>query len=105
TVHLHASFERDDKASGAVRFAREQFGENVGAVVHRWAFIGDSANDAACFAAFHATFGVANVRKFVGTAERGATRGAPIVVPPRWVASHECGEGFAEIVGALLRLR
>src|SRR4029079_7976497 len=26
SVHLHASFERDDKASGAVRFVRERFG-------------------------------------------------------------------------------
>jgi HAD superfamily hydrolase (TIGR01484 family) len=95
SIHLHASFEREDKASGAVRFAREHLAEDPGSVVWRWAFVGDSANDAACFGAFRATFGVANVRSF-----------APrMTVPPRWVASAERGAGFAEIARALLKCR
>lgn len=99
TVHLHASFERDDKASGAVRFLCERFGEDAGAALHRWAFVGDSGNDAACFSAFRTTFGVANVRRFVS----GPT--ASLTVPPRWVASSERGAGFAEIARALLAAR
>jgi HAD superfamily hydrolase (TIGR01484 family) len=95
TVHLHASFERDDKASGAVRFAQQQLGEDPSGVLYGWAFVGDSANDAACFAAFHATFGVANVRRFI----------SKMSVPPRWVASAQRGEGFAEITRALLQVR
>ncbi len=93
TVHLHASFERDDKASGVVRFLRERFAEDAGRALVRYAFVGDSANDAACFAAFHTTFGVANVRAFVPR----------LSVPPRFVASAERGAGFAEIARALLR--
>lgn len=101
TVHLHASFERDDKASGSLRFLRERLGEDPGAAVSRWAFAGDSANDAACFAAFRMTFGVANVRAFVS----GPPGRARIAVPPRWVASAERGEGFAEIARCLLAAR
>ena len=92
TVHLHASFERDDKASGAIRFVRERFGEDPGTAIVRWAFLGDSPNDAACFAALRTTFGVANVRPFA----------SKMSVPPRWIASAERGAGFAEIARALL---
>ncbi len=95
TVHLHASFERDDKASGALRFVRERFGEDPGRAIRRWAFAGDSPNDAACFAALHSTFGVANVRTY-------ARR---MSVPPRFVAPSERGKGFVEIARALLSLR
>lgn len=95
TVHLHASYERDDKASGAFRFVRERFAEDPGRAVTRWAFLGDSPNDAACFAALRTTFGVANVRAFA----------SKMSVPPRWVAAAERGAGFAEIARALLAAR
>jgi HAD superfamily hydrolase (TIGR01484 family) len=95
SVHLHASFERDDKASGALRFLRQRLGADVGRAVSRWGFVGDSANDASCFAALRTTFGVANVRAF-----------APRVsVPPRWIAPSERGAGFAEIARALVAAR
>jgi HAD superfamily hydrolase (TIGR01484 family) len=95
SVHLHATFDRDDKASGAVRFVGACFGDDAGSALHRWAFVGDSGNDAACFAAFRTTLGVANVRAYV----------ARLSVPPRYVASRERGAGFAEIASALLALR
>jgi len=95
SVHLHASFERDDKASGAVRFVHTRFGDDAGAALHRYAFVGDSGNDAACFSAFRATFGVANVAAYART----------LSVPPRWVARAERGAGFAEIARTLLALR
>lgn len=95
SVHLHASFNRDDKASGATRFVREHFGEDPGRAIHRWAFVGDSSNDAACFAALRTTFGVANVRAFLST----------FSVPPRFVAAAERGDGFAEIAARLVALR
>ena len=95
SVHLHASFERDDKASGAMRFVRARFGEDPGRAVYRWAFAGDSANDAACFSALRTTFGVANVRAFL----------PKLSVAPRWVAQRERGEGFAEIAAVLLERR
>lgn len=95
SVHLHASFERDDKASGAVRFLCARFGADAGAALGRYAFAGDSANDAPCFSAFATTFGVANVRAFVPL----------LVVPPRYVAEQERGAGFAEIARAILAAR
>jgi HAD superfamily hydrolase (TIGR01484 family) len=95
SVHLHASFERDDKASGAIRFVTSRFGDDPGAALHRWAFVGDSGNDAACFAAFKTTFGVENVRAYARV----------LSVPPRWIAPSKRGAGFAEIAKAILALR
>jgi hydroxymethylpyrimidine pyrophosphatase-like HAD family hydrolase len=91
TVHLHASFEVDDKASGAVRFATEHFGIDAGRALTTWAFVGDSPNDGACFAAFRTTFGVANVRRYLRR----------LSVPPRFVTLAERGAGFAELANAL----
>ena len=95
SVHLHATFDADDKASGAIEFLRASFAEDAGSAIARYAFVGDSANDAACFAAFRATFGVANVREHI----------ARMSVPPRWVAQRAMGDGFAEIARALIRGR
>ena len=95
SVHLHASFERDDKASGAMRFVHARFGDDVGSAIHRWGFVGDSGNDAACFAAFATTFGVANVRAYARS----------MSVPPRWIAPSERGAGFAEIAKVLVAAR
>jgi HAD superfamily hydrolase (TIGR01484 family) len=94
SVHVHATFDADDKATGVIEFLRASFGEDAGAAVGRYAFVGDSANDAACFAAFRATFGVANARAH-------ATK---MSVTPRWIATKPMGEGFAEIARAILRL-
>jgi hydroxymethylpyrimidine pyrophosphatase-like HAD family hydrolase len=96
SVHLHATYDTDDKATGAVRFCARELGEHdAGAVVVRYAFIGDSGNDAACFAAFRTTFGVANVRSSVGR----------LSITPRYIASREMGEGFAEIAAAVIASR
>jgi hypothetical protein len=46
SVHLHASFDVDDKASGALRFCARQLGVDPGSAVTRFAFVGDSGNDA-----------------------------------------------------------
>jgi hypothetical protein len=95
SVHLHATFDTDDKASGAVRFCARELGEDAGAVLSRYAFVGDSGNDAACFNAFRTTFGVANVRASLGR----------IGVCPAYVARLPMGEGFAEVVAAILQHR
>ncbi len=92
SVHLHATFDEDDKASGSVEFVTRTFGVDAGAALASFAFVGDSGNDAACFGAFRVTFGVANVGKHV----------AELSVPPRFVASREMGAGFAEIARALV---
>jgi hydroxymethylpyrimidine pyrophosphatase-like HAD family hydrolase len=95
SVHLHATFDPDDKASGVLRFCARELGEPPSAAPHRFAFVGDSGNDAPCFAAFHSTFGVANVRASVPR----------LSVPPRYVAQAAMGDGFAEIAAVLLAKR
>ncbi len=95
SVHVHASFDRTDKAQGAVRFLRRLTGEDESSALHAFAFVGDSTNDAAGFAAFHTTFGVANVRRYVSR----------LPVPPRFVATAEMGDGFTEILDTILALR
>lgn len=95
SVHIHATFDVDDKASGAVGFLALAFGEDAGRALHRYAFIGDSGNDAPCFSAFQMTFGVANVTSALSR----------LAVPPRFVAGLPMGAGFAEVARALLALR
>lgn len=95
SVHLHLTREVDDKATGAVRLLQEQFGEDPTRALGRHAFVGDSGNDGAAFAAFSLTFGVANVRAHLGR----------LSVPPRFVSPSPMGRGFAEIAARLVALR
>ena len=95
SVHLHATFDAEDKATGTVKLLASLYGVDVGMARSRWAFAGDSGNDRACFAAFDTTFGVANVKNHVGM----------LSVPPRWVSKSPMGEGFAEIARAILRCK
>lgn len=92
SVHLHVSFETDDKASGTLRLLRTVKGIDATTARFVYAFIGDSENDAACFAAFHTTIGVKNLS------------GRP-TVPPRWITGQPRGAGFAEAARVLVELR
>jgi hydroxymethylpyrimidine pyrophosphatase-like HAD family hydrolase len=92
SIHLHLSYSGEDKASGTVRILHEAFGEDPSASLGRYAFIGDSENDAACFAAFHTTIGVANLS------------GRPSI-GPRYITEHSRAEGFREAADTLLGLR
>lgn len=95
SVHLHATFEPDDKASGALRAMLLLRGLDAGSAQGRAAFVGDSENDAACFACFRTTIGVANVAPWV----------ARLTVPPRYVTPSPMGAGFAELAALLIRAR
>ena len=89
SVHLHLSFDREDKASGAVRLIRSLRGVDPSAILGRYAFIGDSENDGACFAAFQHSIGVRNLS---GRA----------TLTPRYLTGRERGAGFVEAVSALI---
>ncbi|MCC6554281.1 MAG: HAD-IIB family hydrolase [Polyangiaceae bacterium] len=95
SVHLHLTFEADDKATGVMRVLRARFGEDPTAARGRYAFVGDSGNDGPCFAAFSLSFGVANVRAHLGS----------LSVPPRFTAPSPMGRGFAEIALRIAELR
>jgi HAD superfamily hydrolase (TIGR01484 family) len=95
SVHLHAQLGGHDKAQGVARAASELFAMNADEVREAFLFVGDSGNDAAAFAWFAHTAGVANVVDHL----------ARIPVPPRYVANARTGLGFAEIAHILLERR
>jgi HAD superfamily hydrolase (TIGR01484 family) len=92
SVHLHVGFDAVDKASGSVRLLRMLAGVDPSTALARYAFVGDSENDAACFGAFRTTIGVANLR------------GRPTLAP-RFLTSAPRGEGFVELARVLGALR
>jgi hydroxymethylpyrimidine pyrophosphatase-like HAD family hydrolase len=92
SIQLHVSYDVDDKASGVTRFLSKVHGIDATAAKFRFAFVGDSENDAPCFAAFQHSFGVSNLR------------GRPSILP-RYRASQPSGAGFSEIAAALLDAR
>jgi HAD superfamily hydrolase (TIGR01484 family) len=95
SVHLHLTLDSFDKASGTVAFLADRHGVDPTLARVRYAYVGDSGNDAACFFAFRTSIGVANVRASLGR----------ISVAPRFVASGERSAGFVEIAERLVRLR
>jgi HAD superfamily hydrolase (TIGR01484 family) len=92
SIQLHVSLDADDKASGVVRFLGLVHGVDATTATYRFAFIGDSENDASCFAGFHHSFGVSNLR------------GRPSLWP-RYRATREKSQGFIEIADRLLAAR
>ncbi|MDQ2647112.1 MAG: HAD hydrolase family protein [Myxococcota bacterium] len=89
SVHLHVSLDRADKASGFLRFVSDRFGIEPTRARASYAFIGDSDNDAACFAAFRVTIGVANLS-------------GRQTVPPRYRTLGARADGFVEAANVLL---
>lgn len=92
SVHLHATFDYADKATGVVRLLAHDCGLDTTLVRRAFAYLGDSENDAACFAAFHVSIGVANLR-------------GRSTLPPRYLTSLPMGRGVAEAAGVILSLR
>jgi HAD superfamily hydrolase (TIGR01484 family) len=92
TIHFHISYDGSDKASGTLRILARHFGYDVTAARGLFAFVGDSENDEAAFAAFHTTIAVANLR------------GRPTVAP-RFITHAARGQGFAEFAHRLIALR
>lgn len=92
SVHLHVTLDGDDKASGTVRFLRRRFGLDATTCRFRFAYIGDSENDEACFSAFSTTLAVRNFQ------------GRP-TVPPRFITRGQRAAGFVEAVNTLLERR
>lgn len=91
SVHAHAIPGAWDKASGVVR-AAAALGIDAEALRTGFVFVGDSGNDAAAFAFFARTVGVANVIDHLSR----------LPTPPRFVTEADRGRGFAEVVRHLL---
>ncbi len=92
SIHLHISYDGSDKASGTLRILARRFGFDPTHARELFAFVGDSENDEAAFAAFRTTVAVANLR------------GRP-TVSPKFITRGARGQGFAEFVRKLITLR
>jgi hypothetical protein len=92
SVHLHLTLDAEDKASGALRALEALCGEDPTLCRERYGFIGDSDNDAPCFAGFSTTFAVSNFRGLA-------------TVRPRYVTRAARGAGFAEAARVILERR
>ncbi len=92
SIHLHVTHDDDDKASGTLRAVRRILGVEPAVARARFAFVGDSDNDASCFAAFRTTIAVANLS------------GCP-AAPPRFITTRPMGAGFAEAAAVLAARR
>ncbi len=92
TVHLHVTLDGADKASGSIALIRLLHGIDPTIARLRHAFIGDSENDQACFAAFPSSIAVKNLS------------GRP-TLRPRYVTAGERSAGFVEAAAILCERR
>ena len=95
SIHVNGWFGQYDKLSMARLYASERWGVSIEDTPESYLFCGDSPNDEPMFAFFPLSCGVANVHAFRGQ----------MTHLPTYVATHEGGEGFAEIVDKLLACR
>ena len=91
SIHVNGWFGAFDKLTGFGRLVADL---GLPSDPSRWAFVGDSANDAPMFAHFPMSVGVANIDAFLPR----------IPVWPRYRARGEGGFGFAEFIDRLLRI-
>ena len=95
SIHVNGWYGAHNKLEGARWIVRELWGRRLDDEMPRWAYVGDSTNDALMFEHFDNSIGVANVRRFETALSH----------LPRYVASQERGAGFAEAATAVLRAR
>jgi HAD superfamily hydrolase (TIGR01484 family) len=95
SIHINGWFGEHNKLTGAQWMVEHLFKRPLDAERDRWIYVGDSTNDQAMFAAFEQSVGVANLRRFAEVLHTW----------PRYITDRERGEGFAEVVHALLRVR
>lgn len=95
SVHVNCWLGRFDKLSAVRRFARVEWKQTVRPDERRFAYVGDSFNDAPMFGAFPLSIGVANVRDVL----------EQIDARPRFITRGREGKGFGEVADAVMRGR
>jgi HAD superfamily hydrolase (TIGR01484 family) len=93
SIHINGWIGAHDKWSGAQWALRSLTGRELSAEVAQWIYVGDSTNDQAMFARFGLSVGVANLRDFA----------AQLHTWPAFLTEGERGEGFAQVIGAVLQ--
>jgi hypothetical protein len=91
SIHINGWYGDHNKLQGAHWIVRELLGRDLSQEMQRWAYVGDSTNDQLMFKAFENSIGVANIARFVPELKH----------LPSYVAAHERGAGFAEVVAHL----
>jgi hydroxymethylpyrimidine pyrophosphatase-like HAD family hydrolase len=95
SIHVNIWMGNYDKLSMAELFLSRRFGWQSGPGDRELVFAGDSPNDEPMFARFPLACGVANLRKYEKI----------IKYFPAFIASLDCGDGFAEIAETILAKR
>ncbi|MDR6538752.1 HAD-IIB family hydrolase [Variovorax soli] len=95
SIHINGWYGDHNKLEGARWIVRELWARSLDHEMQRWAYVGDSTNDALMFEHFAHSVGVANVRRFEAALQH----------LPRYVAPSERGAGFAEVAAAILQAR
>lgn len=95
SIHVNGWYGEHNKLEGARWIARTLWGRELDVEIGRWAYVGDSTNDALMFQAFPHSIGVANIARFVPHLSH----------LPRYVTQGERGAGFAEVARAILAAR
>lgn len=91
-IHAHATYSGADKWRGAAFLAETLWGEPAETLRRDYVFVGDSNNDAAAFAGFERSVGVANVLPSLSRLD----------APPKFVTTQPGGAGFVELCSYLL---
>jgi hypothetical protein len=92
SIHVNGWIGRYDKLGMTRTFLREAFAIDLDAERDRYVFAGDSPNDAPMFAFFPER----------GRRRERARLPRPDPTPPAWITEAPAGEGFVELVDALL---
>jgi hypothetical protein len=95
SIHVNGWFGDYNKLGMTKIFVKELWGFALDSVKEQFLFCGDSPNDEPMFHYFPHTAGVKNILRFAPRMKH----------LPSFAANREGGEGFAEIIGVLLRHR
>lgn len=95
SVHVNCWLGNFDKLTAVRRFVKVEWKKSVRPNERRYAYVGDSFNDAPMFGAFPLSIGVANVRDVLEDLEH----------KPAFITRAREGKGFGEIADALMRSR
>ena len=92
SIHVNGWFGDYNKVSTTRLFLEKELFMTPHKIQEQCAFVGDSPNDEPLFAFLSHTFGVANINRFA----------SEMAHTPQFVATKEGGEGFVQIVKAIL---
>ena len=95
SIHVNGWYGEHNKLEGARWIVRELWGRDLAGEMDRWAYVGDSTNDALMFQAFTHSVGVANIARFLPHLQHR----------PTYVTPAERGAGFAQVAQAILAAR